>query len=146
MAKGTHCKLSLRNHIRTRILAKSVKSCSSRSRRFEMPSKPTGFGRQIFCPEEIGLPITWTLKGIISKRDWFHGNSRFCFSFAVISVMKRIFAKSAKPTISGSKKFRRPSKPTVVERWHEKNAFSVSAEKRRHLPKTGVDRKIRPYR
>ena len=44
--RGSQAKLSQRKHIGTRILSKSAKPSSSRSRGFGRPSKPTVFGRQ----------------------------------------------------------------------------------------------------
>ena len=47
LKRDSQAKLSLqRKYLRTRILSKSAKPSSSRSRRFGRPSKPTVFGRQ----------------------------------------------------------------------------------------------------
>ena len=53
----------------------------------------------------------------------------------------RILAKS---TSSRSRRFGRPSKPTVFKRWYEKNRIMKSTENRRHLPKTKGDEKNTP--
>ena len=44
--RGSQAKLSQRKHIRTRILSKSAKPSSRRSRRFRRPSKPTVYRRK----------------------------------------------------------------------------------------------------
>ena len=94
--------------------------------------------KQISCPKEIGLLKMVNFGGNYFKTrlvSWVLTWAEFCFSFAVLCIWKRINAKSAKPTSSGSRGLWRPSKPTVFRRWHEKSTRTMCAEKGRRLPK-----------